>query len=419
MTVTAGELARRLRSVREACRMRQEDAARRIGVSRSALVQLEAGRRSVSSLELDRLAYLYGRTVGDFLTDAFSEENPVTALFRLDPDLAKDDSARKAVQRSTRLVSAITDLEEILGSEPRAALPPGYELSAPEAKWVAVKQGERVAVEERNRLGCGDVPLPDLANLLEAEGIRTAQEDLPEGISGLTLIGPPVGTLVVVRAADSPLRKRFSFAHEYAHVLFDRGDSATVSRAAARETLPEVRANAFAAGFLMPRRGVERFIGSLGKGLSSREQSQVFDEEATLRTEGRPAPGSQEIQIHDIALLSHHFGVSRQAGVYRLRNLGLMSRSSMERLQDREKQGLGRRIAELLGLEPPDSKQGAPAFRRRFLALGFEALRRGKISRGKLRELARSVGTGEEELEAILEDVGLGRPPVDVTLSER
>ena len=379
---------------------------------------MEAGRRSVSSLELDRLAYLYGRQVGDFLAEDFDEEDTLVALFRLHPELAEDGPALEAARKSLQLGRAISDLEEILGMDRESVAPPSYRLPSPESKWAAVRQGEQVAGEERGRLGLGVVPLPDMVELLEAQGIRTAQEELPTGVSGLTLAEPGAGGFIVVNSQDGTWKQRFSFAHEYAHVLLDRSKPGILSRAKDRDTLPEVRANTFAAGFLMPRRGIEQFVRNLAKGRVSREHSEVFDEEEVQRTEERPAPGSQEIQIYDIARLSHHFGVSGMAAVYRLRNLRLISQSTMERLLDQENQDLGRRIAGLLGLTPTDPQQGARAFQRRFLALGIEAFRREAISRGKLRELARLVGTDEENLEQILDDVGLGRPPVDVEMGE-
>ena len=63
MPISQGELSRRIRSAREACRLTQEQVAEHLGVSRPTVAQLEAGNRSVSSLELDRLAHLFGRDV--------------------------------------------------------------------------------------------------------------------------------------------------------------------------------------------------------------------------------------------------------------------------------------------------------------------------------------------------------------------
>ena len=73
MQVTRQELSRRIRTAREACGLTQEQAAENLGVSRSAVVQIEQGKRSVSSLELDRLAHLFGRDIREFVADSFEE----------------------------------------------------------------------------------------------------------------------------------------------------------------------------------------------------------------------------------------------------------------------------------------------------------------------------------------------------------
>ena len=61
MAITQLDLAARIRSAREACRLTQENVARHLAVSRPTVAQIEAGNRSVSSLELDKLAHLLKR----------------------------------------------------------------------------------------------------------------------------------------------------------------------------------------------------------------------------------------------------------------------------------------------------------------------------------------------------------------------
>ena len=87
MPITQLELARRLRSARKACHITQVKAARALGISRSAVSQMETGQRGVSGLELHQLAQLYQRDVRDFLENRFEETNPVTAIFRAHPEL--------------------------------------------------------------------------------------------------------------------------------------------------------------------------------------------------------------------------------------------------------------------------------------------------------------------------------------------
>ena len=58
MSIEQPELARRLRAAREAAGLTQDQAASALGIARPGIAQLEKGRRSISGLELDRLAAL-------------------------------------------------------------------------------------------------------------------------------------------------------------------------------------------------------------------------------------------------------------------------------------------------------------------------------------------------------------------------
>ena len=55
----------------------------------------------------------------------------------------------------------------------------------------------------------------------------------------------------------------------------------------------EVRANAFAASFLMPAEGVRGYVNALSKGLGSRTRADTFDKEAVTRVEGRKRVDTQ------------------------------------------------------------------------------------------------------------------------------
>ncbi len=76
------DLARRLREAREAAGLRQEDVARHLEISRPSIAQIELGNRTVTGLELAKLARLYGRDVRDFLAEEFDPSQTVLALFR-------------------------------------------------------------------------------------------------------------------------------------------------------------------------------------------------------------------------------------------------------------------------------------------------------------------------------------------------
>jgi len=405
--VSRHELARRLRAAREACHLKQEDVAGRLGVSRSTIAQMELGNRAVTSLELDKLAHLYGRDLREFLAEEFDEEDALVALFRRHPEVSEQEDVMEALRACVALGRELTNLERLLGIDRDVAT---YPLPVPRTKWDAVQQGERIAGEERRRLGLGTVPLPNVAELLDAQGVRTAQIGLQEDVSGLTLIEPDTGLFVVAnnrQPGHSHVRRRFSYAHEYCHVLLDREQKGTISRASDRDSLLEVRANAFAASLLMPAEGVKEFVRGLAKGRPSRLQAEVFDEQEALAAQARPAPGSQAIQMYDMVLLAHHFGVSCMSALYRLKNLKLVNEAEFDALKGQEEGGRGRTTATVLGLPEPEREEARNEFRHRFLALGLEAFRRGEITRRKLGELAAMVGVGDDDLTRTLDGSGI------------
>ncbi len=406
MPVTQEELGQRIRLAREACGMTQEEVASAIGLSRPSVAQIEAGRRTVTSLELDRLAYLFGRDIRQFLSEAFRQDDPLVALFRAQPEVAAQPEVVEKLRECLALGRELTNLERLLNVD-RTVATASYPLAVTRSRWEAIQQGDRVAHEERRRLGLGWAPLGNIAELLEDQGVRTALVALPADVSGLTLIDPSVGLFVVANRDHHFWRRRFSFAHEYGHVLLDRERLATVSRGQDRDDFLEVRANAFAASFLMPELGVREFLAGLGKGRGSREVAAVFDGEAPLVGEGRTPPGSQSVQLYDLVQVAHHFGVSRLSALYRLKNLRLVSEPEFESLKVLDEAGRGRQVAQLMALPDPDADGSRNEFRHRFLGLALEAYRRDLVSRRKLVEIARRIEVGPAEVEDLLEDTGL------------
>ena len=407
MSVSQKELGGRLRVAREACRMTQDVVARRLGVSRSTVAQMELGNRAVTSLELDRLANLYGRDIREFLAEESREDDALVALYRAHPDVVEQDQVTDALRTCVALGREVTNLERLLSIDRDLGAVAVYPVPTPRSRWQAVQQGEQVVDHERMRLQLGAAPIANLAEVLETQGVRTALVDLPEDVSGLTLSHPSIGLFVVANRTHHFLRRRFSCAHEYAHVLLDRDRLGTISRAADRDDLIEVRANAFAASLLLPEEGVRRFMTAIGKGGPSRLQADVFDESGVVEVRARAAPESRDVQLYEVAELAHHFGVSRLAALYRLRNLRLITDAQLEDLKHQEEAGKGRQVAMLLDLPDVDHESARNEFRHRFLGLALEALRRGEISRAKLAELAGMVELGSEEVAHLLRETGL------------
>ncbi len=408
MTFDQTALGRRLQQARDNRLMSQEEVADKLGLPRTALVQMEAGRRRINTVELATLAKIYGLPVGNFFEELDSELEAEDVIHRIAPEFKDDPQVADKVTRHVAICREGYSLRKLLGWTMTVAAPL-YEDAALDSIMDAVRHGSDVAEAERNRLGLGDNPIPDVADLIATQGIWSSGADLPKEMSGMFLRHPSFGMAILVNFSHARPRKRFSYAHEYAHALLDRKKrSLTVSRVSNRQELAEVRANAFAATFLMPKTGVLAFLAHRNKGIASRENIAVYDlateklgPEAQARS--RTAPGSQQITCQLIARLAHYFGVSYQAATYRLKALDQINDAQTKELIDRENQGL-----EFLKLirfsdDVKDSRQSrSKKTDRRLVAevldLAIEAYRRETISKGKLVELAGLLGVDQQEV---------------------
>ncbi|HYN36112.1 MAG TPA: XRE family transcriptional regulator [Actinomycetota bacterium] len=399
MAITQEELARRLKEARLNVGLTQQDAADELGIARTAIVQIEAGRRAVNSLELARLARLYGRGADEFLQEETPEVDPLSVLFRASGGLEQSSTLSGALRRCANLSRTAKQLETMLDLDSVRSLSVLYDNAAPSNRWDAVRQGRALAEAERNRLNLGSAPVLEVADVIRRQGVRVTELEMPDDVSGLFFQGPGVGFVIVVNETHSRTRRLFSYGHEYCHALADRDRSATISRAANRDELIEVRANSFAAHFLMPERGVRAFIQSLGKGEPSRQVQEIFDGFGETTAERRHPPGSQDLQVHDIVAMAHHFGVSFLAALYHLLNLKLVSNAQFETLKKQETAAGA--TARALRIDNRDEDIHW-SLSEQVLSLALEAYLRGEISRRKLSELADDAGVPASQIEMIV-----------------
>jgi Zn-dependent peptidase ImmA (M78 family) len=369
------------------------------------MVQIEAGRRTVSTLELAELARLYGRPVAAFFQeDSAREEDPCTALCRVSDDLQNQPETVASIRHCVDLFREGVALAQELGRETTPLLP-NYAVPA-RSQSEAAAQGIEAASRERNRLGLGDAPIADMCRLICEQGIWATSIRLIDGLSGLFLAHPTIGSAIVVNRDHSSTRKRFSYAHEYAHALFDRDRMATVTARDNATELIERRANAFAAAFLMPRGGVEALLRSMHKGGPSRRSFVSYDVagEGSQESEERSRPGSQELNFCDVATIAKHFGASYAAACYRLRELGYVNKAELDALLAQD--GLAREYITFTGgtseadasKREPDKEDDEKELVAQLIPLILEAYSREVISRGRVRELAGMLGLSEGDV---------------------
>lgn len=95
----------RLREAREVIGLTQGDVAAALGIPRTSVIAMEAGRRKVTGLELRRLARLYRRDVAWLLGDDVTPRDAAdSALFRATAELTPED--REQVLRFAEFLAA-------------------------------------------------------------------------------------------------------------------------------------------------------------------------------------------------------------------------------------------------------------------------------------------------------------------------
>jgi len=327
-------IARNLRTARENRGMSQHAVAKKLRVSRTLIAQVELGNRPVTDEELLQFASLYGKTLVELKgTQVSEDDDPVTAaLVKVAPELATDEMQRWIHAVLGSLMEA-AHLERLL-ERPARTGPPSYAVPPPRTLADAIGQGEQIAERERQRLGLREQSIGDMAALVATQGVHVFTLDLSDGMSGLFVQHPSIGSAIVVNAAFDAGHQRLAIAHGYAHAVIEPAGTVRVCMHANAKELIERRADAFAGALLLPASGVEETVRGLGKGQPSRQVQWVFDAttERSVRAEERSTPGSQMMTYIDIAWIARRFGAAYRLTVSRLLGLGVIPESDMKRL---------------------------------------------------------------------------------------
>ncbi len=95
--------------------MTQEEVACHLRLSHATVAQMELGNLAITGLELERLAYLFGRGMREFFAEEFHEEDALVAPFRAHPDVAGQTDVVDTLRRCLALGREVTNLECLLG----------------------------------------------------------------------------------------------------------------------------------------------------------------------------------------------------------------------------------------------------------------------------------------------------------------
>lgn len=286
----------KLRKARETLGLTQEAFAQSVGLSAEFISLLESGKRTPSLKALAKIAGGLHRDMAYF----FEERDPAfTILFRA---ASLDESAREALRPFQEYCEEYLHLEEAAGRTLEPA--PLYENISP----------ERLAAEERRRTGLGDEPIRDIFAFCERNGLRILRRALPPEteISGVFVyLEARNAAFALINAAHPLCRQAFSAAHEYCHYLKDRRDPPVIDTPEmfSRER-PDLRspreqyAQEFAAAFLMPP--------------------------AKVREIAEKDFGGRPLAYEEVLWMKRYFGVSAQAMLRTLRDIGIIGAGKFE-----------------------------------------------------------------------------------------
>jgi Zn-dependent peptidase ImmA (M78 family) len=364
------EVGARLRMARESANITQSAAAEALGVARTTIVAMEQGQRRVRISELQKLAHTYRTSVNALLRRESIHVDLVPRFRKLNAGHADALSAAQNLVGVTR-VRNFPPERPLLSGDVRA-------------------QAEQDADELRQRMGLGMSPIPHLITLLEMElGVRVYMRRLDGRISGVFVYDESIGACMLLNANHPHERRVQTAAHEAGHLVAARREPEILHTSGQSNSREERYADAFARALLTPARGV----------------LQKFREVAA---------GSKVLTRRHVIVLAHFFGVSREAMVRRLEELGSTRAGTWEWFQanggitdDHAREVLG-------DLARPDVAK-AEADRPTTLRLNLlaaEAERLGLMSEGQLARLLRIDRT---ELREFLTDDELDRGEPDGT----
>lgn len=243
MTKSWEELGKRVMSARKHQGLTQVELATAMRVDRTVVTKIEAGQRTVDSLELARLSKVLRRPIGWFVREPSSS-------------VVSRRADREGLIRSEdiQLEELAQDVEQLI--ELGVLSPP---TSRP-ALLESLEATEHAALDARQAAGLrDDEPAWDLVRIVERLGLYAfvLKFDEREGSrADGSYIALDRGGVALIGGTGSSGRRRFTIAHELGHhVLADQYAPEWVVGSGATER--ERVINAFAIHFLLPRPAVE------------------------------------------------------------------------------------------------------------------------------------------------------------------
>lgn len=323
-------IGQRIKHARKANNMSLRNLAEKAEISAMAISKYERDMDMPSSGVLLRLAQALGVSI-DFL---FRPQTVSVQLQAYRKHATLGLKEQEAIQmRIQEWLERYLEVESFFPDEVRTISVPSYTIHS-------IEQVENVALELRENWNLGLDPIENLTQLLEDQGIKVGLVSGFEHFDACTFMAD--GIPVIVSKTGLPGdRQRFNLGHELGHLILDVEEGLDTESICHR----------FVGAFLVPAQAARFELGS-------------------RRT---------TLDMKELYMLKHKYGLSMQAWIFRARDLGVISENVHMRLFQRFRANGWRR------LEPGDALPGEKP--QRMERLIYRALAEDLISRSRAQEL--------------------------------
>lgn len=149
----------------------------------------------------------------------------------------------------------------------------------------------------------------DLPKLLMREGVQTIFKELSESVDGMSIKAPGGRRFMLINRCKPLGRQNFTIAHELYHLYIEEDPKPHVTYLGNKKEPSEKRADMFASRLLMPAPAVRSMLSD-------------------------PEIRNGAIGINTLLRLTEYFGTSREAMLYRLKTLSLITATTFEQLKN-------------------------------------------------------------------------------------
>ena len=387
------EIGVALRSARKIRGLTAKEVAKALGFStHKTIIDIETGKRPLKEVELEKLIQLYKTNKEQILSK--NHEDFMSTFFRANQNFLVSP-LKSQLLKIKKDIELYNKLKLLLNEDSSSFVQSNfwckYNLSIPTSQQEAIIQADHVANDLRKSLELGDDPIDDINYVVERLGIQLFTIELDEDISGFLINSIKTPPLMFINSLQKPQRRIFSVAHEICHFLVDSDPNFIWSNFTKnvdpiseryQKDFREVRANRFAAAFLMPKTSLENYIANV------------------------LCKNSRNIDKLDIVRIQYCYKVSFKSALYRLSSLNLISSSIYEKIRLSLQEGDFRihDLAKILGYKEEIYPSINENFYKNLKSLALQCYLKSKISIGKLCEVFEQPTTKQNEL---LRDLGI------------